>query len=81
MYQKNVVKKNMLKRDTMFLSKILILSCMIIHYIAEESIFVDIATEEILKRHIKDCFKINDKQRITMPQKDEYVAFKNYERK
>ena len=23
--------------------------------------------EEILKRHIKDCFKINDKKRIIMP--------------
>ena len=26
-------------------------------------------TEEILKRHIKDCFKINDKQRIIMLKK------------
>ena len=26
-------------------------------------------TEEILKRHIKDCFKINGKQRIIMPKK------------
>ena len=26
-------------------------------------------TDEILKRHIKDCFKINGKQRITMPKK------------
>ena len=37
--------------------------------------------EEILKRHIKDCFKINGKQRIIMPEKGEYTTFKNYERK
>ena len=39
------------------------------------------STEEILKRHIKDCFKINGKQRIIMPKKGEYVKFNNYERK
>ena len=38
------------------------------------------STEEILKRHIKDCFKNNDKK-IIMPKKGEYVKFKNYERK
>ena len=38
-------------------------------------------TEEILKRHIKDSFKINGKQRIIMPKKGEYVKFKNHERK
>ena len=38
-------------------------------------------TEEILKRHIKDCFEINGKQRIIMPKKGKYVKFKNYERK
>ena len=38
-------------------------------------------TEEVLKRHIKDCFKINYKQRIIMPKKVEYVKFKNFERK
>ena len=37
--------------------------------------------EKILKRHLKDCFKINDKQRIMMPIKGEYVTMKNYERK
>ena len=31
------------------------------------------STEEILKRHIKDCFKINGKQRIKMPEKGEYL--------
>ena len=36
---------------------------------------------KILKRHIKDCFKINGKQRIIMPKKGEYVKFNNYERK
>ena len=33
------------------------------------------STEEILKLHIKDCFKINGKQRIKMPKKGEYVRF------
>ena len=46
-------------------------SCMIIHYIVEENIFVVIAyiTEEILKRHVKDSFKINGKQMTKMPKK------------
>ena len=38
------------------------------------------STKEILKRQIKDFFKINGKQRIIMPKKDEYVKLKNYER-
>ena len=38
-------------------------------------------TGEILKRHIKDCFKINGKQKVKMPKKGEYVIFKNFERK
>ena len=38
------------------------------------------STEEILKRHIKDCFQINDKQRIIMSKKEQYVKFKNYEK-
>ena len=33
------------------------------------------------KYHIKDCFKINGKQKIIMPEKGEYVRFKYYERK
>ena len=41
----------------------------------------DFITEEILKRHIKDCLKINGKQTIKMPKKGEYVKFKNFERK
>ena len=67
----------------MFLSKILILSCMIILYIVEENIFVIIVykllVQKILKRHVKDCFKINGKQRVIMPKEGEYVKFKNYE--
>ena len=39
------------------------------------------STEEILKRNIKDCLKINGRQRIIMPKKGEYVRIKNYERK
>ena len=39
------------------------------------------STEKILKWHVKDCFKINGKQRIIMPKKGEYIKFKNYERK
>ena len=38
-------------------------------------------TEEILKCHIKHCFKINDKQKIIIAKKGEYVKFKNYEKK
>ena len=42
--------------------------------------FKAFSTQEILKHHIKDCFKINGKQRIIIPKKDEYVKLKNYER-
>ena len=38
-------------------------------------------TEEILKHQIKDCFKINGKQRIVMRKKGKYLKFKNDERK
>ena len=37
--------------------------------------------KKISKRHIKDCLKINAKQRIKIPKKGEYVKFKNFERK
>ena len=37
------------------------------------------STEEILKRHIKDYFKIHCEQEIIMPKKAEYVKFKSYE--
>ena len=64
----------------MFFSKILILSCIIIHYIMGKKHFVIIvyklfSTEEILKRHIKECFKINGKQSILMPKKGEFCQF------
>ena len=38
-------------------------------------------TEENLKHHINDCFKINGKQRIIMCKKGEYARFKNFARK
>ena len=38
-------------------------------------------TAEKLKCHIKDCFKINDKQTIKMPKKGAYIKFKDFERK
>ena len=38
-------------------------------------------TEEILKRDIKDCFKIDGKQKIIMSKNSEYVKFKDYEQK
>ena len=73
-YQKNVVKKNVSifykqekkKRDIMFLLKTLTISCMmkICRYCLQT-----FSIEEILKNHIKDCFKINGKQRIIMPKK------------
>ena len=45
----------------------------------EENIFVvnvlqAFKTEEQLKYHIKDCFKINGKQTIKMPKKGEYIT-------
>ena len=57
---------------------------MIILYITEENIFVIIfyklLVQEIRKSHIQDCFKVNGKQWIILPKKDEYVKFKNHER-
>ena len=38
-------------------------------------------TEEVLKHHIANCFKINDDQTIKKPKKGEYVKFKNFEGK
>ena len=40
-----------------------------------------LSTKEILKRHIKDCFKINGKQRFLMYKKGKYGKSRNYERK
>ena len=39
------------------------------------------STEEILKRYIKDCFKVNGKKRIIIPRKGELVKSKHYEKK
>ena len=39
------------------------------------------STEEILKPHIKNCFKINGKQKNIMPKTGEYLKFKNYQRR
>ena len=33
---------------------------------------------DVLRCHIKDCFKINGKQRIKMLSKDEYDKFKKF---
>ena len=54
--------------------KILIHSCITIYYIMKENNFFryclrTFVIEEILKRHIKKCFKVNVKQRIKMPKK------------
>ena len=43
--------------------------------------FQTFSTEKILKCLIKDCFKVNGKQRIIMPKKGEYIKLKNYEKK
>ena len=47
---------------TMFLSKILTLSCTIKHKLHHRIL----TTAQILKRHVKDYCKINDKQMIKM---------------
>ena len=39
------------------------------------------STEEILKRQIKDWFKINGKQRNIIPKQSEYVKFRNHQKK
>ena len=70
----------------MFLSMILILSCMIILYIVEGSFFCRYCLqafreEEILKPRINDCFKINGRQMIQIFKEGEYVKFKIYEGK
>ena len=46
----------------------------------EKNIFVAyclqaFSTKEILKRDIKDCFKINGKQKIIMPKKNILAVF------
>ena len=39
------------------------------------------STKEVLKRHNKDCVKINGKQKIRIPKRREYVRFKNWRKK
>ena len=69
----------------MLLLNISIHACIIILYTVKKNFFVVIVykllvREEILKHHIKDCFKINAKQKIKIPKKGEYIKFKNYEK-
>ena len=67
------------EKHSIFLSIISLNSC-----IAEENIFYCLhafITEEILKIHITDCFKINGKQTIKMPKKGKYVKLKDFKRK
>ena len=62
----------------MFSSMIVIFSFMYDHTLHRERkhfcqyCLQTFSTEEISKRHIKVCYKINAKQRIIMPQKGEY---------
>ena len=56
-----------------------ILSCGINHFC--RSFLQAFITEEISKLHVKDCFKINSKQRIKFPKISEHVEFKNCKRK
>lgn len=67
----------------MLSSKILIYLCMIIDYISEENIlwcycFQAFSTEKVLKRQIKDYFKVNGKQRSNT-RKLKYVIYENFE--
>ena len=71
-------------KSTMFLSKISIHSCIIIHRGRKRFCCYCLQafrTAEKLKCHIKDCFKINGKQTIKMPKRGEYIKFKNFGRK
>ena len=79
-YHKNLVKKSILiyylqkkkEKETMFLSKISIHSCInhILHLRKKKHFWrfclQSFRTEEILKCHIKDCLKINDKPKNEM---------------
>ena len=67
------------KAKVMFLSKILINSCMIIPHCGRKNVrrFCPQAfsTEEKLKSNVNDCFKINSKQMIKILKNSEYVRF------
>ena len=58
---------------------------MIILYIVEKHFchycLQAFSIEVILKCHIKDCFKDNDKQSIIIPKIGKFVKLKTYERK
>ena len=61
-------------------------SCIIILNVAEKKhcycyCLQAFRIEEILKHHIKDCFKIYCKQKVIMSKNGKYVKFKNKERK
>ena len=93
MYLKNVLNKDMTihfyqenrERGTMFLLNILIHSCIIILYTVEKFFchycLQSFSTAEILKLNIKDRFKINTKQKITMRKRADNVKFKTCQRK
>ena len=64
----------------MFLWRILIhLHCVRKHFL--QYCLPTFRTAEILKYHIKDCFRTNGKQRIKMPKKVNKLDSPNYERK
>ena len=67
----------------MFLSAISIDSCVIINYIIYKTFLSLLITCFHYRRNIqiKDCFEINSKQTIKMSKKDEYLKFKNFEKK
>ena len=83
MYQKNVVKKNMviyyvLKKDfstLMYNHALLHRKKQFYRYCLQA-----FSTEEILKHHFKVYFKINGKQKIITPIKSEYIKFNNFEK-
>ena len=79
MYLKNVAKKLLLIVEEGKQHNIVLKDFNTFMYDLFAVIFVQVSgTEEILKSDIKDCFKINGKQRIQMPKKGEYLRFKSF---
>ena len=68
----------------MLLAKILIQSCLIIHYIVKTNFcrycLKAFRTSEKLKFHIKDCFKTTGKQKTINAKKGEYVRVKFFQK-
>ena len=69
----------------MFLSEVLIHTCIIMHYIEQENFccyyLQTFSTAETLKSYVNDYFKINGEQMTKMlekGEKGEHVRFKNY---